>query len=269
MASWTGNGGCINGIRFAADGAGQGDRDWLAAVDVAAEVTNAETMILAIAFDSDDMNAISGDFVLEWQDATDADGWNDLASSGELKWGTVSDLVNDNAVVSAERNGSENCSAMGVSHTDGKEREGANDAAMSSVATKLVFDLQWAIDCSGAENNHEYEFRVSESGGGSGVYKTFTAKLTTVTAGKIDGTTKDENRDVAVGSVTVSAYLSDGAGSDPKPIGALKSQVVSHSSTGVYSLTGLVSGSDYFLHFYKDDTEDLSDGSISVTAVDA
>ena len=51
---------------------------------------------------------------------------------------------------------------------------------------------------------------------------------------------------------------------DPKPVGG---QVVSTVTAGAYSLTGLAAGENYFLHFYKDDTDDLSDGSPVVTAV--
>jgi len=268
---WISNGGCVNGIRFALDGAGAGSRNWVAAADASFEFNTAQVMILAIAFDSDDMNTISGDFYLEWQNATASDGWHDLSASGELVWSSSSDLSNGATVVEAEQNGTENCSSMGVTNTNGVEREGANEVTMSSVSSKLVFDLQWAIDLSGADgaNGDEYEFRVSESGGGSGVYKTFTATITVVTAGKIDGTTKNSDRSAAVGGVTVTCWASDGASPDPKPTGDIIDQVVSHASTGVYSLTGLASGVDYFLHFYKDDTADLSDGSGVVTAVDA
>jgi hypothetical protein len=51
--------------------------------------------------------------------------------------------------------------------------------------------------------------------------------------------------------------------------GGVRAQVVSHATTGVYSLVGLVSGTKYFLHFYKDDTADLSGGSLEITAVAA
>jgi len=85
--------------------------------------------------------------------------------------------------------------------------------------------------------------------------------------GKIDGTTKNANRSAAVVSVTVSAYPSDGAGSNPKPLGLIVAQTVSSGADGTYSLTGLTTGAKYFLHFYKDDTNDVSDGSPEVTAV--
>jgi len=268
MSDWLSNGGCVNGIRFAADGAGAGARDWVGDVDEAAQFTDAETIIVAIPFDSDDMNAIDGDFSLDWKNVSDAGSFAALSGSGELVLGTVSDLVNGNAVVEAEANGSENCSGMGVTRMDGVERENANSVSMSAVASKRVFDLHWAVDLSGADgaNGDEYQFRVSENGSNS--YKEFSAYITVVTAGKIDGITKNKDRSAAVGGVTVSAYRSDEAGSDPKPIGSLVSQVVSHASTGVYSLTGLISGAKYFLHAYKDDTADVSDGTGEVTAVD-
>lgn len=85
--------------------------------------------------------------------------------------------------------------------------------------------------------------------------------------GKIDGTTKNSDRSAFVASVTVTAFASDGAGTNPKPIGRMVAQTVSSASDGTYSLTGLTTGSKYFLHFYKDATEDLSDGSPEVTAV--
>jgi len=268
MADWVSNGGCINGIRYARDGAGAGSRDWVEDADTAAEFTTAEILIVAIAFDSDDMNAIDGDFSLDWRNDTDGGSYAALAASGEIKWSSASnDLVNDNAVVEAEQNGTENCSGMGVTNTNGVEREGANSVTMSSIGSKLVFDLQWAVDLSGCDPGDEYQFRVSENGSDS--YKEFAALLTVVKAGKIDGITKNKDRSAAVGGMTVSAVISDGAGSDPKPTGPVVSQVVSHVSTGVYSLLGLRSGDDYFLHGYKDDADDVSDGSGPVTAVDA
>lgn len=270
MTDWVANGGCINGIRYANDGAGAGARDWAAAADIGATFIDGVSIIVAVSLDSDDMDAISGDVVLDWRNVTDnpSGSWTSLAATGELKWATDTDLVNNNAVVDAERNGTENCTGMGVSHLDGIEREGANDVALSSVASDSVFDLQWAVDLTGADgtNGDVYEFRVSEDGSNS--YKIFTARITMTPAGKIDDITKNNARTAAVVSVTVSAYASDGAGSNPKPVGPLVAQVVSSGSDGTYSLQGgLESGEDYFLHFYKDDTADLSDGSPVVTAV--
>jgi hypothetical protein len=268
MAQFISNGGCYNAMRWANDGAGQGARDWAALEDESITIIPIGTvLILATAWDSDDMNTIDGDFQLRWRNKTDAGSFAVMTGSGEIKWASSSDLVNGNAVVDAERLGAENCSGMGVSHADGTEREGANAIDLTNIGSGDVFDNHWAIDTSDATANKEYEFDVVETGT-SNSYATLAGTLSVVTAGKIDGTTKNIDRSSAVGGVTVSAFRSDDAGSDPKPIGALTSQTVSHASTGVYSLTGLASGLDYFLHFYKDDTADLSDGSPVVTAVD-
>jgi hypothetical protein len=261
----------MNGGRIALDGAGDGSRDWLTAADTAGAVANTgQVIIFSISMDGDDMNAISGDFVLEWYNDDDGGSWSDLASTGELRWATSSDLTNGGSVTEAEGNGTENCSTMGVTWTNGLEREGANDATLSNIGSKALVEIQWAIDLSGADaaNQDTYSFRVSESGGGSGVYKTYASTIQVETEGEITGTTKNSTRGAAVGGVTVTAYKSDAAGSDPKPEGSHVAQVVSHATTGVFALSGLASGADYFLHFYKDDTADLSDGSPPVTAVD-
>lgn len=270
MADWTD--GCYNGVRFAEGVAGgAGTRTWLAAADTdATNQPNNKTVIVAMAMDTDDMCSLTDDMVIQWQDDTDVSGYSDLSGSGELTWSGTSDLTNGNAVVDAESMGEENCSTMGATHEDGVEREGANLAAVSGVASKRVVDFHWCVDLSGAEAGHDYSFRFrTATGGGGDLIATTTAVVSVVAAGKIDGTTKNADRSAAVGGVTVTAYRTDDAGSDPKPIGSMISQVVSHASTGVYSLTGLVSGADYFLHFYKDDTADLSDGSPVVTAVAA
>jgi hypothetical protein len=270
MADWTD--GCYNGVRFAEGVAGgAGTRTWLAAADTTvADQPNNKTIIVAIAMDTDDMCSLSDDMVIQWQDDTDVSGYSDLSGSGELTWSGVSDLSNGNAVVDAESMGEENCSSMGVSHEDGVEREGANLIATSGAGSKKVIDFHWCVDLSGATAAHDYSFRFrTQTGGGGDLIATTTAVVEVVAAGKIDGITKNSDRSAALGSVTVSAYRSDDAGTDPAPTGPLISSVVSNVTTGVYSLTGLVSGFDYFLHFYKDDTADLSDGSPPVTAVAA
>jgi hypothetical protein len=272
VANWVSGGGCINGIRFALDGIGAGSRDWIEAADTDAVANTGQVVIVAISVDSADMDTISGDFVLEWANDSDAGSWSDLDGTGELVWSSSSDLSNGATVTESEKQGTENCSGMGVTWEDGVEREGANDVTLTNITTKLVIEMHWAVDLSGADgtNQDEYEFRISESGGGSGVYKTFVSLLQVVKEGEITGTTKNSDRSSAVGGVTVTAFFSDDAGTDPKPLTTKvpAAQTVSHVSTGAYTLSSLASGQAYFLHFYKDDTDDLSDGSPEVTAVD-
>jgi len=266
--SWAG--GCINGIRFADEG-GSPTRAWIVGADVdAVNQPNNKTIIIDVAADSDDMCTIDGDFVLEWQNKTDASGWNDLAATGELKWGTVSDYANNDTLAIADFNGTENCSTMGVTATTepNTEKEGANLVQVTSIGSKDLINFCWAVDLSGALAGKDYEFRISQNGGGSGIFKTFTAVVSVVAAGKIDVVSRNADSSATVGGVTVSAFTSDEAGTDPKPIGEMLGQIVTNGS-GVGSVTGLVSGQKYFLHYYKDDTTDLADGTIEITAVAA
>lgn len=264
-------GGCYNSMRYARDGAGAGERDWAAVYNTVASIGHMRRLILAVCIDADDMNdATDATFKIQWENNSDNPGtWNDLAATGEIKWASDTDLVDAATVTSAEDSGGNvvDCSTKGWSRRDGLEKEGANGFTRT-IAQDAYEEFHWAIDLSGADyaNEDQYGFRLTQSD--DTVIGTMSALLTVVTSGKIDGTTKNKDRTSAVGGVTVTAYASDEAGTDPKPIGRLVSQVVSHATTGVYSLMGLISGTKYFLHFYKDDTDDVSDGSPEVTAVD-
>lgn len=265
-------GGCYNSMRYAKNGAGAGARNWVAAYNTAGTLSTSDVLILAVCIDADDMNdATNATFKIQWENNTDAAGtWNDLAATGEIKWATVSDLVDGATVTSAEDSGGNvvDCTGKGWSRRDGLEKEGANGFTRT-IAQDAWEEFHWAIDLSGADgiNSDQYGFRLTDSSGS--VIGTMTGLLTVVKGGKIDGITKNSDRSSVVGGVTVTAYESDEAVTNPKPTGSHVSQVVSNATTGAYTLNGLVSGKKYFLHFYKDDTADLSDGSPEVTAVDA
>jgi hypothetical protein len=265
MTSWTGGGGCINGIRYADEGGSP--IDFIVAADTSApEQPNNKTIIVTITMDSDDMCALTGDFFLEWR--VDAGSWADLTATGALKWGTVSDYANGDQTPLNRFNGTENCSTMGVTPTlGGIQREGANTLTITSQGSKDLVQCEWAVDISGASAGSDYEFRISESGGGSGIYKTFTGIFVEVVqAGKIDLVTRNEDRTSVEGSVTVAAYDSDG-GTPPSPINGRKFKGVSNGS-GVLSVTGLVSGNDYIL-IGAGGSPTRSDATPAVTAVDA
>jgi hypothetical protein len=264
-------GGCYNSMRYAKDGAGQGARNWLAAHNIAASLVTSARLILAVCIDADDMNdADDATFKIQWENNSDDPGtWNDLADTGEIKWATDTNLIDANAVVTGEDSGGNtNCTNKGWSRRDGIEVEGKNGIT-HTVPQDAYEDMHWAIDLSDADGNNgdSYGFRLTQSD--NTVIGTMSGLLTVLIPGKIDGITKNSDRTSVVGGVTVTAYRSDEAGSDPKPISAgFLDQVVSHVSTGVYSiLAGIELDKKYFLHFYKDDTEDLSDGSPEVTAV--
>ena len=261
--------------RIANDGAGQGARDWaheLEVADVEIPVDGTTRVIVAFTIQADDMNdADNATFKLRWRNVSDAGSFADLAATGEIKWATDTDLIDGNAVVSGEDSGVAiiDCIGKAFSRRDGLEKESANGFTRT-INQDASEDFHWAVNLTDADsaNGDQYEFQLTESDGT--VIKVGTTKLTVVVAGKIDGITKDDSRSSPVDLVTVTAVESDEAGSDQKPTGSIITQVVSTVTTGAYSLTDMiVSGRKYFLHFYKDDTDDLSDGSIEVTAVDA
>jgi len=156
------DGGCYNGMRVAQDGAGQGTRNYLHTVgDANVNVDNTKHIILAFNFDADDMNESTTVMLLRWRNVTDSGSFAEVTSSGEIKWATDSDLINNNAVVSGEDCGANsiNCTTKGWSHGDGVEREGAN--SLSFFFTQDVFyDFHWSIDLSGTDPDDQYEFEI-------------------------------------------------------------------------------------------------------------
>ncbi len=261
-------GGCGNDNRIARDGAGVGAREWLAAVGAAnVQLHELDVAIVAFNIDADDMNdATDATFKLQWRNVSDAGSFADLAATGEMKWATVSDLVNDATVVEAEESGanSVDCTGKGWSRRDGLEKEGANGFTRT-ITQDAHEDFQWAVDLDSADhaNGDQYEFRLTQSD--ATVIKLGTTKLTIVTAGKITDTTKNATRAANELSVNVSVFDSDGA-SPPKPTGELITQLVSSGSDGSYSAEGnVLSGQKYFVLF---GTATKSDASLEVTAVD-
>jgi hypothetical protein len=265
MVNWVTNGGCINGIRFA-----ESDLSYIASADTDADdQPNNKVIIVTVSIDGDDMDAISGDFFLEWRNVTDAGSFADLSATGELRWGNVTAYANGDNPTVGELNGTENCSGMGVSGaTYGIQRESANEINLSSVGEDEVSNNMWGVDLSFAVAGKSYEFRITESGGGSGVYKLFTAQVNVVQAGKIEIVSRNADSSSTVGSVVATALHSDEAGSPKIDLTKKPSGQTTTNGSGVGTIQGLVSGEKYFVHYYKDDTDDLADGTIEITAVD-
>jgi hypothetical protein len=266
-------GGCYNYMRFGIDEAGGATRNWRGDRDTDQQFHDAEQLILCVNYDGDDMNiATNATFQIVWRNITDAGSWTDLTSSGEIRLAASSaQMVDGTVLVAAERSDSSkvNCTGKGWTAYDANSDEQVNRGNLTqTVDDDVLYEQHWAIDITNADsiNGDEYEFAVVTVV--DGIIGTGTGHLTVVVAGKIDGTTKDADRGSAVVSVQVTAYLSD-EGSPPKPVGPPVAQLISSGSDGTYSLQQeIASGFKYFLHFFKDDTNDLSDGSPEVTAVD-
>ena len=263
-------GGCWNANRFALDEAGGATRKWRGAIETDQIFLDSEQLILACDFDGDDMNVASNaTFKVQWRNVSDVGSWTDLASTGEIKWGTSSlQMTNNATIVVAETNGgvSVDCTGKGWSNLDAGSKEGVGrNGFTQTVQDDEYFELQWLIDLSGADsaNQDQYEFRITESGGT--VIGTGLRKVTVIIEGHIPVVSRNKDSSAVLGSCQVTAYLSDEA-TPPKPVGGVVAQIVTNGS-GVGDLTGLASGAKYFLHYYKDDTTDVADGTIEITAV--
>jgi len=107
------DGGCYNSSRIALDGTSAGvARNWQAASGT--DVTgwdHADIAIYASSFDGDDMNSITIAFKLQWREVGSGT-WLDLASTGDVKWGTSTTLTQGNAVTSTEGSGDFGCNGM-------------------------------------------------------------------------------------------------------------------------------------------------------------
>ncbi|HAW05870.1 MAG TPA: hypothetical protein DCW83_14380, partial [Saprospirales bacterium] len=159
------DGGCYNSSRIALDGTSAGvARDWQATSGT--DVTgwdHADIALYASSFDGDDMNSITIAFKLQWREVGSGT-WLDLASTGDVKWGTSTTLTQGNAVTSTEGSGDFNCGGMtNLFGSNGDEVEGTNQSSSRQRVKKEGFDIQWALDFSDAASLTEYEFRVLDS----------------------------------------------------------------------------------------------------------
>ena len=99
-------------------------------------------------------------YKLRWRDVTDAGAFADVGPTGEINYNADTVLGNNGIVESGEAI----CSAQGGrSWQDGMESEGDN--VLPGHGAIIIFtgkytELQWALDCSNAEDSHEYEIQL-------------------------------------------------------------------------------------------------------------
>ena len=99
-------------------------------------------------------------YKLRWRDVTDEGVFADVSDTGEITYSAVTDLADDNDLLVEEK-----LCGVQTDYTwqNGLESEGDNilpDAGTYSLADEYYTEFQWALDCSGAEDEHEYEFEL-------------------------------------------------------------------------------------------------------------
>jgi len=105
-------------------------------------------------------NTAARAYKLRWRDVTDEGVFADVTDTGEITYSAVTDLTDDGDLLVEEKL----CDAQGADiWQNGLESEGDNilpDSGTYSLTAGYYTEFQWALDCDGAEDEHEYEFEL-------------------------------------------------------------------------------------------------------------
>ena len=101
-------------------------------------------------------------YKLQWRNKTDGGSFADVGSTGEITFSAATDLVDGDDLLTGEAG----CTGAGT-WQNGLESEGDNispDSGTYSLADEYWTEFQWALDCSNALDNKEYEFQLLTTG---------------------------------------------------------------------------------------------------------
>ncbi len=152
------------------------DRSSLSAADNG-DVTGldrATKIIVAVVLGYDGKDTTASAYKLQWRNETVNPGgaFSDVASTGEIRFGTSATLVDGNAVDDAAPD-DRRCSAQaGMTWQDGLENVGDNlcpDSGTFDLASDCYTEFQWAIDLSYARRGHQYTFQMYNNTAGAAV----------------------------------------------------------------------------------------------------
>lgn len=100
----------------------------------------------------------TADYKIQWMDVTDTSGYSDLAASGELAWGTDTDLANGTDVLIGEKACTNTPGRSGWAN--GIEIEGATNTGSYALSDEDYTEFHCAVNPAGADHNHKYRFRL-------------------------------------------------------------------------------------------------------------
>lgn len=116
---------------------------------------------------------------LRWRNVTDSGSFADLASTGQIKWGTNTDLTNAGSYTPKR------CAAdPGGTWQNGREVEGAATSPSIDLADEYYTEICWAVSAADAHDGDQYEFEVYDVGAGAAI-GTCAAQIT-MAAGAVD-----------------------------------------------------------------------------------
>ena len=194
-------------------------------------------------------------YKLRWRDVTDEGAFADVGAAGEISYGATTVLV-DGATLGS---GNKLCTGTPEpSWQDGLESEGDNelpdDPGLYSLVDEYYSEFQWALDCGGAESEHEYEFELYEITNGVVIGTCLATLKIAPIYYKLEGISKDKDGD-ALGSCLCFLCKDNQDNSC-----SYLAYTLSDSVTGAYSFTGLLDNdAQYFVISWKDDTPHVFD----------
>ena len=146
-------------------------------------------------------------YTLRWRNVTDAGSFAAIAATGEMAWGSATDLVNGTAITTKQCQGT---GGAGSTWQNGEEVEGAATSDAINLADEFYTEVHFAVDPSGAHDGDQYEFQLWDETNGAAI-GTGAAALTT--AGGAVTYTRDVSLDAALNkadqtkTASLNAYL--------------------------------------------------------------
>ena len=116
--------------------------------------------IIAININSNGKDTEAAQYKLRWRNKTDVGSFADVASTGAINYSATTDLVNGNPIAVGGRK----CDSQGGdTWAAGEEVEGASLSDSIDLADEYETEIHFALDCSGATDEKEYEFELYDS----------------------------------------------------------------------------------------------------------
>jgi len=120
--------------------------------------------ILAVNIHSGGKDTEAAQYKLKWRDVTDEGSFIDVGATGEIHYNADTVLVNGTNIPVGNRR----CDSQGGDTWQaGEEVEGASLSDSIDLANQYETEIHFALDCSGAEDGHEYAFELYDTTNGA------------------------------------------------------------------------------------------------------
>ncbi|MCK5216324.1 MAG: DUF2341 domain-containing protein [Methanosarcinales archaeon] len=138
--------------------------------------------IIAININSNGKDTEAAQYKLRWRNKTDSGTFADVGAATEINYNATTDLVNGNPIAIGGRK----CDSQGGdTWAAGEEVEGTSLSDSIDLADEYETEIHFALDCSGATDEKEYEFELYDST--LGVTRGTCGATITMEAGAVEG----------------------------------------------------------------------------------